>query len=144
MDGSKLSKSGCVGRRRFMITERMATVKSFYDIPQGLSRFLAPYFPFRHRDGRARHFRLGVSQPTRYDAAMRFSLKWLLAGIAYVALAAAALIGAPLTLDAHSIVTACAFLYAFVVCLASRWRQAFFVGFFVFSAAHLVAMVFTP
>jgi hypothetical protein len=60
--------------------------------------------------------RFGQTAATRYDAAMRFSLKWLLVGMAYCAVAAAAFAkphwGSILTLQA---VTFFSVVYAIVV-----------------------------
>jgi hypothetical protein len=75
---------------------------------------------------------------------MRFSLKWLLAGMAYVALAAAAVIGALFCPHVLWTVTIGIFLYALLICVASHWGNAFCAGFVVFSAAHLLVFIAAP
>src|SRR5688572_27732308 len=75
---------------------------------------------------------------------MRFSLKWLLAGTAYAAVAAAALTqDSWVWADIVWALSLVAFAFAFVVaCLARGPRQAAALGFVAFSGCYLVCLQF--
>ena len=77
---------------------------------------------------------------------MRFSIRWLLAATAYVALATAAIAtGNVLLTDVVWAVTLLAVCFAIVVvCVARRQRQAMALGFVVLATAHLAGLYLMP
>jgi hypothetical protein len=77
---------------------------------------------------------------------MRFSLRWLMVSMAYVAVATTAIAtGSDLLADLISALSLLAVSYAIVVaCIATRQRQAIAVGFLTLAIAHLVGLYLIP
>lgn len=82
----------------------------------------------------------------RYTAAMRFSIRWLMAATAYAALLAAAIgTGSALLVSLVWAVPILSFCYAVIVsCVDRGRRQAMAIGFAVVSAAHVGCIYLAP
>jgi hypothetical protein len=77
---------------------------------------------------------------------MRFSIRWLLAGVAYVALVTAAVAaGSSVLVDVVWGVTLVAVCYAVVVaCVGRGRRQAIAIGFVIMAMLHILGMYLLP
>src|SRR5688572_7201134 len=88
---------------------------------------------------------LDVAQ-TPYTAAMRYTLRWLLLAMAFVALVAGTIVSVNSSLNSLTwSATAIVFTYdAVTLCYARGKRQAVALGFVVLSSAYFAALCFFP
>jgi hypothetical protein len=93
---------------------------------------------------RSRLFR--IARHSLYTAAMRYSLRWLLLAMAYVALVAGAIrSGSFLLADVVWAVTLCAVCYtAVVACIANEKVRAMAIGFVVLAAVYIGCAFLVP